>query len=55
MMVRLENEIATMEENGEDVEDLETMLEEYRELYSRCKGESGAGKKYLYERKWQLR
>lgn len=37
LMVRLESEISTMKENGEDVEDLETMLEEYKELIADAK------------------
>lgn len=37
LMVRLENEINTMEENGEDVEDLREMVEEYKELIEEAK------------------
>ncbi|SFM58181.1 hypothetical protein [Methanolobus profundi] len=37
LVVRLENEIATMKENGEDVEDLEEMLDEYKELIDDAK------------------
>ncbi|MDG6243841.1 MAG: hypothetical protein QCH31_05555 [Methanolobus sp.] len=37
LMLRLENEIATMKENGEDVEELEEMLVEYKELISEAK------------------
>lgn len=37
LIVRLENEIATMKENGEDVEDLEAMLEEYKEYIADAK------------------
>ncbi|WP_407356819.1 hypothetical protein [Methanolobus sp. WCC5] len=37
LMLRLENEIATMKENGEDTEDLEEMLARYRELIAGAK------------------
>ena len=37
LMLRLENEIATMKENGEDVEELEDMLTEYKEFMDSAK------------------
>lgn len=37
LMLRLENEIATMKKNGEDVEELEDMLAEYKELIDSAK------------------
>ncbi len=37
LILRLENEIATMKENGEDVEELEDMLAEYKALMDNAK------------------
>ncbi|MDY0386891.1 MAG: hypothetical protein RBT65_07130 [Methanolobus sp.] len=47
LMLRLENEIATMKENGEDVEELEDMLAEYKEfMNSAKKNQEQAGNAY---------